>query len=538
MKAMRPYMFFVIVMIVFIMFFYMNQEEDEFIIEQPTSMSNDWSHDNEMISLPADLVIEENERFTITTTLDENFSTPQHILFRSSLQEISITLDGEVIYERTYGTSLTRPFVSMWHIVSLPGHSDGSILTVTLSSPYGNIGGTVNDISYGTEAMIYASLIRAYGLRFILISLIFIIGFIMMIFDSPLFKHEKRGFVYLGLFAVLLSLWMFAESKMIQFFTGSQLLIGTLAYLVLPLFPQPMITYLNKYIIKHYKWPLIALRVIYIIQFLIVSLFYLFGIASFFETLIPTQIAIGVGIIVILTVLILETFKYHNKTSSTFLKSFVVLAIFGIAELINFMLGYYRNTSLYLSIGMVFLMIALFINYAKYNIQQIKNSKEKELYEKLAFIDHVTQGKNRLSFEQDLDLIFNNKQNLTFRLILFDLDSLKHINDTYGHVEGDQAIKHAFKIISETFEDKGTCYRIGGDEFACIYLDNDEAVYLDKSKSVFDKAQVLNKDLPYHFGLSYGSAVSKPLDMNTKDFLRLADKDMYQHKKRNKNRIK
>jgi diguanylate cyclase (GGDEF)-like protein len=71
-----------------------------------------------------------------------------------------------------------------------------------------------------------------------------------------------------------------------------------------------------------------------------------------------------------------------------------------------------------------------------------------------------------LAFERDIDEIFkNDTKREQLRLIVFDLDGLKSINDAYGHVEGDKAIKKAFDIITETFKDNGMCYRIGGDEF-------------------------------------------------------------------------
>lgn len=70
------------------------------------------------------------------------------------------------------------------------------------------------------------------------------------------------------------------------------------------------------------------------------------------------------------------------------------------------------------------------------------------------------------------------------QLILFDLDDLKKINDTHGHAVGDEAIKKAFDILNEIFKDYGECYRIGGDEFACLYLNNSQVLCDEKLKFV------------------------------------------------------
>ena len=126
-------------------------------------------------------------------------------------------------------------------------------------------------------------------------------------------------------------------------------------------------------------------------------------------------------------------------------------------------------------------MAYMFMSYFKYIIERLKISYQTELYEQLAYKDHVIQGKNRLAFERDLDKVLNDEsQNKDLRLILFDLNNLKK-SMTYGHITGDEAIKKAFDIMSEVFRDYGECYRVGGDEFACIYLNNREDVFYEKN---------------------------------------------------------
>lgn len=53
-------------------------------------------------------------------------------------------------------------------------------------------------------------------------------------------------------------------------------------------------------------------------------------------------------------------------------------------------------------------------------------------------------------------------------LISFDLNNLKECNDSYGHIEGDNYLKNAAKILERVFDPYGKLYRIGGDEFCCI----------------------------------------------------------------------
>lgn len=50
-----------------------------------------------------------------------------------------------------------------------------------------------------------------------------------------------------------------------------------------------------------------------------------------------------------------------------------------------------------------------------------------------------------------------------------DLDHFKQINDQYGHLVGDQYLQHFANICRQIFQNTGTVYRFGGDEFVAVY---------------------------------------------------------------------
>ncbi len=78
--------------------------------------------------------------------------------------------------------------------------------------------------------------------------------------------------------------------------------------------------------------------------------------------------------------------------------------------------------------------------------------------------DGLTELLNRRCFE---NRIRNYKSDRIFLFI--DLNKFKEINDTYGHLVGDQVLKEIAAICLETFSNHGSSYRIGGDEY-CIVL--------------------------------------------------------------------
>jgi len=84
-------------------------------------------------------------------------------------------------------------------------------------------------------------------------------------------------------------------------------------------------------------------------------------------------------------------------------------------------------------------------------------------------LDYLTGINNRRSFEQELRRrIANAKNSSPFALMLVDLDNFRSINDRYGHVECDEALRSFAKILGRCFGRNDFIARFEGDEFAVI----------------------------------------------------------------------
>lgn len=114
----------------------------------------------------------------------------------------------------------------------------------------------------------------------------------------------------------------------------------------------------------------------------------------------------------------------------------------------------------------------------KENIQQelertLMQIKEKNIQlDAMSKIDVLTNAYNRRGFfAQASSIICSPMNEGREALIIFaDLDSLKTINDTFGHEDGDFAIKNAAKILHDSFRSSDVIGRIGGDEFSILAM--------------------------------------------------------------------
>ena len=107
-----------------------------------------------------------------------------------------------------------------------------------------------------------------------------------------------------------------------------------------------------------------------------------------------------------------------------------------------------------------------------YNIYIFQNCKRKIGKRKLIYTsntDELTRCLNRHAYENDINTL---KICDEWVYISIDLNGLKRVNDTYGHVAGDELIRAAADCMKNSFNEYGKVYRIGGDEFAVIITED------------------------------------------------------------------
>lgn len=153
--------------------------------------------------------------------------------------------------------------------------------------------------------------------------------------------------------------------------------------------------------------------------------------------------------------------------------------------------------------------------------------------------DYLTGLYNRSQLENFMNYQLKNlKKGNYFYLILLDLDKFKEINDTYGHLVGDDALINAGKLIRGSCKRK-TDYvaRLGGDEFAIIgQCESAEAVnmIIARMHDVVERFNSTNQK-PYNIRFSAGYAIHDGSTQATLDnMISIADDRMYEIKKAKK----
>ncbi|MDD3409414.1 MAG: GGDEF domain-containing protein [Eubacteriales bacterium] len=122
--------------------------------------------------------------------------------------------------------------------------------------------------------------------------------------------------------------------------------------------------------------------------------------------------------------------------------------------------------------------------------------------------------------------------------VMLDIDRFKEINDTYGHLMGDQAIAEAGKLLRRSLPPRGMAARYAGDEFVIIALDADTQAVTQAIRKIADNAEKLNRSGQRPYTLRFSTGCSEYCKGDTIDtFLGRMDAAMYADKRR-KNGLK
>ncbi|MBQ3378979.1 MAG: EAL domain-containing protein [Clostridia bacterium] len=164
---------------------------------------------------------------------------------------------------------------------------------------------------------------------------------------------------------------------------------------------------------------------------------------------------------------------------------------------------------------------------------QIRREQEYAKAIRMANRDALTGVKSKNAYveaEKDIDLAIARGEAGDFAIVICDLNDLKLINDSLGHMAGDTYIKDACKLICNVFK-HSPVYRVGGDEFAAILRggDYDTREYLiRKMEEINEKNSALGK-----VTVACGAAAFDPKrDRLASDVFARADAAMYEDKKR------
>jgi diguanylate cyclase (GGDEF)-like protein len=195
------------------------------------------------------------------------------------------------------------------------------------------------------------------------------------------------------------------------------------------------------------------------------------------------------------------------------------------------------------------------LSYEELNRELIKSKRELELLtaelkhkngllRNLANVDHLTEIANHRCFQTILDQELNRstRNEGAISLLMMDIDRFKKVNDTWGHLTGDQILKELCSITKKIIRDYDLLARYGGEEFIAILPATapEEAVIIaEKIRENIENHVFNDGTVDIRITVSIGVVSAHPAEGEIKKqtLISYADKALYQAKRTGRNRV-
>lgn len=345
----------------------------------------------------------------------------------------------------------------------------------------------------------------------------------------------ERSSLYFGLFAMVLGLWTLHETDFATVLVANRTAASYCGYMLLMLAVVPFVLFVKNFMEVDKDRFAFLICGEAIISLVINTIGHMSGLWYFKKSVITIHFSIALAMVYMIYAVAWRWRKYGVDQK---VRANVIGAVVLIATVIIDIGAYYmklKQTDLIGRIGLLIYIILLGKETTVEFFKQVDEGRKAEIYKELAEKDVMTGMYNRNAFDE---WEYGCKSFDDVMLVTFDLNNLKHCNDTMGHEVGDKYIIDAAELIQQIFGKIAKCYRIGGDEF-CVVIMNASKVDVESClrhlKNVQDFYNTKSQDV--NMQIACGYAAFDENDVNIESTRSRADARMYVNKKAIKNKV-
>jgi diguanylate cyclase (GGDEF)-like protein len=178
----------------------------------------------------------------------------------------------------------------------------------------------------------------------------------------------------------------------------------------------------------------------------------------------------------------------------------------------------------------------------RFEVQDALEQAYDEQVQRMLNLDDLSGLLVRRKFDAELGLLLESARARTrpLALLVMDLDGVKRINDTYGHLFGAYVIGEAGRIIGEVIGARGIASRFGGDEFCAAIPENDEragAAIGEEIRRAIAAHPFQREGIVLAVGISIGVAAFPERATGQASLFQRADEALYRAKQGGRNRV-
>lgn len=459
---------------------------------------------------------------------------------------VRIFIDNEQIYEYGYDRMAQHKTVgSGYLLIDLPNRYEGRTCRLQMTVSEEKAFTRLDAIRIYEWKNVYRALLTENRVALFMGCFLTIFGFVTCTITAfaLIFSAKYIRILCLSVFSVCMGLWTLCYYNVILIFSIPLYSVCLLEYLSLYLAPVPLMLYLREDIMllkqKYMHTLYYILLTVQIAATTCLIGLHMVDLVHCAATLKYMQLLIFCNLVFAIVTEIINLKASRHLTHRLFLIGMLILSGCTAYDLLYYNIDRYYGISLLpvkgvTSLGLVTFIFILFVTFYINMTQHLMQEAERSFLIKSAYTDELTQIHNRRYCIEYMNRIKASEE-LNYTVFCFDLNSLKYVNDTFGHAKGDILIKSAAEVIAMTFEPHGIVARMGGDEFIAISETADvteTAAMMKQFQSNIDRKNHEIPDLNMSIACGYASCSAR--EYNIDKIYQLADDRMYENKKQMK----
>lgn len=415
--------------------------------------------------------------------------------------------------------------------VALPDNAAGKTLVLEADTPAALAYMLRCEVVLGTQGRVMFRYFwhNLYALLFFLLCVVCAAGLCVLLAAMrkilrPGFRHQAGILVALILDA---GIWVLTDSEAIGLATDRASLIAFLSLVSFGLLAPLTLEFVSGSLRKECR-PLRILQAVMLALLAVDILGWLLAQKPMFWLLVGLHLCILASIGTALYALFESYSKKQSEEVRDILLGFAVLAVCVVAALVLFYGNHMgRLYALIYCAGLLGFLLLLGHTVSHRMKQAVTEQMQLENYKKLAYVDSLTGLSNYTAF-QYVKARWPERTDWVY--VVMDVNWLKQTNDQHGHQAGDELLRCAARCIREAFYQAESCCRIGGDEFAAVGTDVEEADVQAMTANLEKLCTEWSGRLGYPVSIAVGYAMQAGRTMKADELFAEADAAMYQNK--------
>ena len=465
------------------------------------------------------------------------------LLFTTTNQDIAVYLDNDLIYRYGDWSGRTETRGRTLHYVPLDNKAAGRRLTMLLHSTDMDRRGSIDDFEIGTTTQFMKNISFADAIYISALSIaLAMIAFLSLNLSwRALQDLHRRAHIYLIVWLAAFALWTTGNTSLFPRLFGMPALWWELHLAMIYALPICWALVVREIAAPQYHARIKNVLHIFVGIFAVATLAELIGRNAYNSMLPFYNILLFASDLILIHALVRSHWAYHPacRYAAFGLIAFAALSIFDVLHWEYHLFTGILSTAVFSVYAMVPLILHLIriqmMEEAALERQNERLAQELVASQDAAKRDFLTGCYNRHQLDADFARFsaLAHERGFRFSLALFDIDHFKEVNDTHGHLAGDQVLRDIAAIIHDEIDRRHIFIRYGGDEFVLLGLHYDlEAMtaFCERLRAILEERM---GGVTLSFGVStwHGGCDSLP------GLIARADRALYRSKEKGRNAV-